>query len=374
MRRLLVLVIFAVACGKRGDPRPPVPVIPQATSDLVVTQRAAKVLLTWSYPALTTSGRSLPAIRRIVIYRHLEELPASATTTTPRDTTPAEPAVPDAVTSFTKVPTLTAAQFAKLSHRIDSIEGANLANATAGGKLQFEDSPSVRGASGRPVRLTYAVVTEGFSARGDYSNLVTIVPLPVAIPPAGLAADVTADGVTLQWTAPRSAATPEGPPVIVGYNIFRDTEELEKPVNASPVTGTTFTDKPPYGPHTYRVTAVASAGPPVIQSDPSAEASAEFKDLIPPPPPTNVTTLLETRVVRLIWDASPAPDLRGYHVYRWQGTIRLKLTTGPTPNTFFGDESLEQGQTYTYAVTAVDMSGNESAPANSQPIVLPRAP
>ena len=47
-----------MACGKRGDPRPPVPVIPAATSDLVVTQRADRVLLSWAYPALTTAGKT----------------------------------------------------------------------------------------------------------------------------------------------------------------------------------------------------------------------------------------------------------------------------------------------------------------------------
>jgi len=40
----LVLLVLA-ACGKRGDPHPPVPLIPHATSDLVVTQRGGKVTL-----------------------------------------------------------------------------------------------------------------------------------------------------------------------------------------------------------------------------------------------------------------------------------------------------------------------------------------
>jgi hypothetical protein len=366
VKRLLVLLVLAAACGKRGDPRPPVPVIPQATSDLVVAQRAAKVLLTWSYPALTTSGRSLPAIRRIIIYRHLEELPSPVAG---RDMTPA-----DAAANFAKVPTLTASQFAKLCQRIDSIEGANLPAATAGDKLQFEDSPTLRGTSGRPVRLTYAVATEGVSARGELSNLAVIVPLPVAVAPSGLTAEARPEGVVLRWSEPALAATGEGKPVIVGYNIFRDTEALDKPSNPTPITGSTHTDKPPYGQHTYRITAVASAGPPLIQSDPSAPASAEFKDLVPPPPPANIVPLLETRVVRLVWDAAAAPDVKGYHVYRWQGTIRLRLTDGPTPNTFFGDESLEQGQTYIYSVTAVDTSGNESEPGNSPEVLLPRVP
>jgi hypothetical protein len=52
----VVISLLVAACGKRGDPRPPVPVIPKATTDLVVTQRAGQVILSWSYPALTTAG------------------------------------------------------------------------------------------------------------------------------------------------------------------------------------------------------------------------------------------------------------------------------------------------------------------------------
>ena len=78
-RSLFVLAaLLVLACGKRGDPKPPVPVIPQATTDLVVTQRAGQVILSWSYPALTTAGRSLTGIERISVYRYVEELPTSA--------------------------------------------------------------------------------------------------------------------------------------------------------------------------------------------------------------------------------------------------------------------------------------------------------
>ena len=361
MKRLLVSVsLVLIACGKRGDPRPPVPVIPQATTDLVVTQRAARVLLTWSYPSLTTSGKSLPAIRRIAIYRYAEPLPTAA--------------VPDPVSAFSKIPTLTAVQFAKLSTRVESIEGANLAAATVGSKLQFEDRPPFQSPSGGPIRLTYAVVTEGVTSRGDLSNLATIVPLAASVAPTSLTATAQADGVVLKWVAPKTSVVGRGEPVIVGYDIYRDSEDLEKPVNPTPIADTSFKDVPPYGDHTYRITAVASPGPPKIQSDPSLPVSATFKDLVPPPAPATLTVLLETRVVRLLWDAVDAPDLQGYNVYRTQGTVRLKLTPGPAQQTHFGDESLEPGIEYFYSVTAVDKNRNESAPTNSETILVPKTP
>src|SRR5687768_11185482 len=175
-RLAIVMVSLLLACGKRGDPRPPVPVIPQAASDLVVTQRGSNVILSWSYPALSTSGQSLGPVRSVVVYRYVEELPVPVAGRDPATVLPGDidPTVPEPIALFAKVPALTPAQFTRLRQRIDSIEGANLPGATVGTRLIFEDRPAFRTSDGRPVRITYAVVTEGLSAESEPSNLVTI--------------------------------------------------------------------------------------------------------------------------------------------------------------------------------------------------------
>ncbi|HEX2059145.1 MAG TPA: hypothetical protein VHK90_00245, partial [Thermoanaerobaculia bacterium] len=185
-----LFVIVAAACGKRGDPRPPVPIIPQATSDLVVTQRADQVILSWSYPSLTTTGRALTDVRRISVFRYVEPLPAAAAGRDPNAILPGDidTTVPQPVAQFAKLPTIPQAQFAKLGTRLESIEKANLPAATAGSKLLYVDRPPIASTDGRPVRLTYAVVTEGPTTRSEFSNLAIIVPLPVAVPPTGLTA------------------------------------------------------------------------------------------------------------------------------------------------------------------------------------------
>src|SRR6476469_9923010 len=137
-RFAIVFLVLVVSCGKRGDPRPPIPLIPKATSDLVVTQRANKLILSWSYPALTTAGKTLTTIRRVSVFRYSEEIPA--TPTVPATVSTPEPAVAHSVSQLPAAPPLTAAQFGKLSHRVDSIEGANLPASTAGAKLVYEDS------------------------------------------------------------------------------------------------------------------------------------------------------------------------------------------------------------------------------------------
>jgi predicted phage tail protein len=280
----------------------------------------------------------------------------------------------------TPAPSLTPAQFGKLSHRIDSIESANLPGATVGAKLIYEDSPQLHSASGRPVRLTYAVVTEGVEGRSDLSNLAVITPLDVAVPPANLAATPKAEGVALTWTAPAKSVTGDTKPAIAGYNIYRvakgqSIDTFALPVNPSPVTRTDYTDAPPYGTYEYSVSAVASAGPPRIESDRSTSVEATFKDLVPPPPPPSVTALVETKVVRLVWEGVDAPDLAGYFVYRTEKAGRIKFQTGkPINQTFFGDESILPGIEYYYSVTAVDKSGNESAETKSQTVMVPKTP
>ncbi|HEX9983721.1 MAG TPA: hypothetical protein VGF69_10690 [Thermoanaerobaculia bacterium] len=378
---LALLFVVVVGCGKRGDPKPPVPVIPQATSDLVVTQRASKILLSWSYPSVSTAGKNLTGLQRVAVFRYVEELPVSPTGRDPETLQPgdADPTLPRPVMLFSKVPALAPSQFARLSSRIESIESANLAGATVGSRLVFEDTPPFRAQDGRPVRITYSVVTEGQDTRSEFSNLATIVPLPVAQAPAGVTAAARADGVMLTWERPTRAVTGEEAPIVAGYNVYRIAEgetlgDFTIPVNTSPVTATTYIDTPPYGNHTYRVSAVASFDRPSIESEASAAVSALFKDLESPPAPASITVLLETKVVRLLWDAVDVPDLNGYNVYRTEGTARLKLTPYPARQTHFGDEAIDLGITYVYSVTAVDKAGNESAPVVAQPIVVPKTP
>jgi hypothetical protein len=389
MKRLALLVaLAAVACGKRGDPRPPVPVIPQPTSDLVVTQRADKVILTWSYPSLTTTGRSLTQVENISLYRYVEELPVSAVGRDPGSLAPGDidPTVPQSVALFAKIPTLPQAQFEKLSTKIDSIEKANLASATAGSRLIYTDAPPFRAVDGRPVRVTYAVITEGPSARSAVSNLAIIVPLPVAVAPTNLSANAKPEGVQLTWSEPK-AAVGGGAPVIDGYHIYRTSpgealDELAAPINNAPVKATTYNDTPPYGEHEYRVTAVATTGPPLVQSGSSGPARITFRDQLAPPAPASVTALVETNVVRLLWDPVAAPDLAGYRVYRAEGTghdpVRevgtIDLSHGIVTTTTFADPDVDLGIAYRFGVSAVDKAGNESAKTWTDWVTAPKTP
>ena len=388
MRKFIALLMLLTACGKRGDPHPPVPIIPKATTDLVVAQHGSNLVLSWSYPALTTSGQKLDGIRRIVVYRYVEELPATQPPRDPKTLLPGDidPTVPPAVALFAKIPPIGPMQFAKLREKVDAIESADLAGSTVGARLTFEDTPPFQTADGRPVRVDYAIVTEAATAKSEVSNMASIVPVNVAVPPKGVTAVTHPEGVIVSWSEPDAVIGGNEKPRIVGYNIYRypagqELEELAVPVNGAPISKTTYTDVPAYGNYSYRVTAVAAVGPPRIESDPSDASSATFKDLLPPPAPTGLTALVEPKAVRLVWDAVVSPDLAGYRVYRTELVgldrkylARLLFTKDLLKETNWRDTLFDAGIEYFYEVTAVDTSGNESAPAKSDVVFVPRTP
>jgi fibronectin type 3 domain-containing protein len=251
----------------------------------------------------------------------------------------------------------------------------------------YEDEPPFHTSDGRPVRLDYAVATETPTATGATSNFATIVPLLVPVPPANLQATAKPEGIVLAWQAPQAVVTGSEKPRITGYNIYRvaqgqTADELASPINSSPVGQTTYTDAPAYGTYEYRITAVVVASPPRIESDPSSAVTATFKDLVPPPTPTGLTVLVETGAVRLVWDPVEAADLAGYKVYRIEGSgipisgisKPLPLTPTAITTTYYRDTGVVLGISYYYQVSAIDKSGNESAPAKTDWVLVPKTP
>jgi hypothetical protein len=387
VKKFAALLLFALAaCGKRGDPHPPVPVIPKATSDLVVTQRGPRLLLSWSYPALTTAGKSLTGVRRVVLYRYVEELPVSQPGRDWRTLLPGDidTTQPPAIALFAKIPPIGPMQFTKLRTRVDSIEAASLPEASDGARLTYEDTPPFHTTDGRPVRVYYAVQTEANTATGQPSNLAMIVPLDVPLPPTAVTATAKAEGINLTWEAPAKDIAGSDKPHVAGYNIYRvaagqSDDDSATPINAAPVPRTSYTDVPAYGSFSYIVRAVAARG---IESDASEAASAKFKDLLPPPTPTGLAALVETKAVRLLWDPVESPDLAGYMVYRAEGSgipltnvsKSIPLTPAPITAANFRDTGADPGISYFYEVAAVDKSGNESKRAKTDWVLVPKTP
>ena len=376
LKRTLLLLTLAfvviTACGKRGDPTPPVPIIPKEASDLLVTQRGNQVILSWSYPSMTTAGAKLSKVLRVSVYRFVETLPATATPPGSGTETTVDPSTPLEWQQFAKVTQMTPVEFGKLKERIASLPGDQLPQYVAGARIVFNDQPPIKSADGRPNRVYYAVTAQSEMVESAPSNLVSIIPLEAPSVPHTLSARTDAAAIHLTWEKPEHQVAGSA-----GYNVYRfppqgSIVELGTPINKTPVSENRYDDSPPYGTYRYIVTPVRTAGPPMIEGDATQTVYAEFKDLQPPPVPVSLATLTEADAVRVVWDAVEAPDLAGYNVYRTLGEKKTLLTAKPIKENTYKDPSPERGVTFIYSVTSVDQLGNESQPAAAPPIMLPK--
>jgi fibronectin type 3 domain-containing protein len=114
----------------------------------------------------------------------------------------------------------------------------------------------------------------------------------------------------------------------------------------------------------YRVRAVFKAGASEALSDNSQTVEITPRDVFPPAVPRDVTAIYTAGAVELVWTPSTAPDLAGYNVYRREaGGAESRVNKQLVRTPVFRDPEVQAGRSYSYRVTAVDLSGNESAPS-----------
>ena len=122
--------------------------------------------------------------------------------------------------------------------------------------------------------------------------------------------------------------------------------------------------------YAYQVRSVVIAEGNPVESDDSAPAIVTPRDTFPPAVPQNVVAAEipgadGVRVVDLSWSINVESDFAGYRVYRSERPdergqpVPMELLLSPT----YRDSSVQPGHRYWYVVTAVDRTGNESAPS-----------
>jgi subtilase family serine protease len=200
---------------------------------------------------------------------------------------------------------------------------------------------------------------------GDRS-LPTTIKTGTVEPPTNLAATLSGRNVQLTWTR-----SPE--PNVSGYRVYRDFG-LISGATLIPASNPQFTDPTrPNGTYTYWVTAVDTAGG---ETSPSASVSVTIADGTAPALPSNLQAAPNNGFNILVsWTASPTPGVIGYNLYKEHATVPANGFTPSTATTY--NDSFVRGQpAYTYEVTAVDSSGNESArtPAFVYTVATPSAP
>lgn len=305
LRTLLVLAAFSLAaCGKRGDPLPPLPRTPQAVTGFTVAQRGDRLEARGVAPRTTTSGAPLPVFEIELVRAEKEG-------------------------DLEKV-------------------GAAQRVRVAPGESFHESWPLP--APGTNVRVAARAVSRG--QRSSLTPPVTIL-IKAAPPPAtALRASLESGGVVLNWTGGSAL-------------VYRKSREgaYDVPLDPKPTSAATHKDASvaPGDTWCYVVRAVAGGTEPLVESLPSSEACVSVRDVFAPAPPAGVAALAAGGVVDVSWSPSGEADLASYRVYRAADGAPQKLGEVPGTETRFRDETATVGVVYHYTVTAVDQEGNESA-------------
>ena len=359
---MLCAALLHASCGAPAEPQPRHPTLPARITDLAAVERGDGALLTFTPPAKSTEGKRLAASPTIEILRGFAPAGAAAPP-------PGGLAV------------------------VYTLPGQVLNTYLESGRVEFRDAldpQEIVRHAGAPV--FYAVrcrVTR--RAASEDSNLASFVvhPAPAAI--AEVRATVVEQGVQLAWQAPSTVSGGAPLTALEGFRIYRaaapaapagEKRREEPALLASPPSPQYLDSQIEWGKtYVYTLRAVARAGADSVESADSPPVEVTPKDIFPPAPPVDLVAVFvpaagaAPAAVELSWSISPEPDAAGYYVYRaGEGEAKAqRVTPGLLPTPAFRDTSVVPGARYTYSVSAVDRSGNESRPSASVSAVIPKA-
>jgi hypothetical protein len=340
-------------CGMPGAPLPPSLNLPVPVNDLSAVRTGGQVALTWTMPAKTTDKVLLKGDITVRVCRN-----------------------ESASTHCSVATTL------QLAPKTDA---------------SFTDTLPSQLAAGPPRVLSYFVELvnrKGRSAGLSNSAAILVGEAPPAI--ENLTAQMRKDGVLLRWAPAPTESSPVAvhlvrrlltPPAKQSNQgpLAQPAEPLEQTllVEAAPLTDHAPDASPnasidnnirfgqTYEYRAQRVARVAVSGSTLELAGPlSAPVRIDAINVFPPSAPKGLAAVATAGengsgpAIDLSWLPGAESDLVGYIVYRrdsetsaWQRISSAQAVVGPG----YHDPNVQPGHTYSYAVTAIDQDGLESA-------------
>ena len=351
---LIMAALLVPGCGTPGAPQPPSLNLPDRVEDLAAVRTGVTVSLTWTMPKKNTDKLLLKDDVEAAVCRK------SATGS------------------------------------CDTVGGVRL---KPGAKGAFSETLSPALASGAPRALSYFVELKNRNGRSaGFSNAAVVLAGEAPPPVANLAAEVRKDGVVLHWSpdstqkptavrlhrkllTPAAAKPKEGllapHPEAIEQSLLVDSANAED-AQAAQVPDRTIDralDKDIRFGQTYEYRAQRVARVPFdgqtleLAGELSAPVRVEASDIFPPAVPTGLAAVAilgapgTEAAIDLSWQPAPDADLAGYAVYRREGDTAWQRVSPAQPLVApaFHDTQVQPGRTYTYAVSATDQGGHESA-------------
>ncbi|HUN85562.1 MAG TPA: fibronectin type III domain-containing protein [Terracidiphilus sp.] len=334
------LAAMLAGCGTQGAPLPPSLNLPDRVTDLAAVRNGNQVSLSWTMPKRNTDKLLLKGNVKVVVCRKED---ASV---------------------------------------CDPVGTVSFAPGVAG---SYSENLSATLASGDPRVLRYFVELKNRKGRSAGLSNAALVPGGEApAPVAGFTAEVQKAGVVLHWTpdnekaAVRLQRTLENPPAVKPKKqvlgeapesaeqnlIVEDGSQSGGAIDRSIHFGDTYIYK------AQRVAQIEAEGQTLeLDGAFSQPVRVEALDVFPPAVPKGLAAVATAGedgsppAIDLSWQPNTEPDLAGYIVYRregdgpWERISPAQPVAGPS----FHDDHVKPGETYTYAVSAIDQGGHESA-------------
>jgi predicted small lipoprotein YifL len=352
----LLLLFTFVFCGKKGPILPPIKKIPQNIEVFEIAQRGEKLILEWENPSAYADGSSLSEIAEIEIW--LAELE--------REDTGKE--------SGGENKQISPEEFEKIASLAVSIKAVSFSDyqgkgGAAPGKFRY--FYGLKGKDFSQKSLAFGlIVKDRKKRRSAFSEVLSIEPKIISLPPEGIKATVFKDRIEIIWDAPQKNTDQSSPPNFKGYNIYKMGDSgAAFLLNSKPVKERRYDDRDLIFGEVYRyfLRAVASDSMPLAESENSDMVEILAKDTFSPAVPSGLVSIAAEDFISISWDANLEEDLAGYRVWRrTEGEDEyILLTPQPIQENALNDINVAKNKRYYYAVSAQDKSGNESPKSES---------
>lgn len=387
-------IAFIAGCASPGPPHAPSLNLPEVVHDLTADRIGDQVTLHWTTPEKTTDHLAIKGAMTAEICRVTAPLSQPAVPSTPACTvvtrlpvssgpSHAEEALPSSLTldpasllayrvqlfnAHGRSAGPSAEAFAAAGAAPPSVEQLRATSVREGVQLEWQQKDTIS-----PVQLDRFLATPASTA---------IHPGPAN--PTSSTASKPASRSKLRKTSPPSTSTSAKSPaksqaVPMTSSKAPDEVKLETPKEVVDAGGTV--DRTAQKGESYRYTArrlreISLQGHALeLRSDVSSPVTVTMLDTFPPGVPTGLEAVPggatpSDRSIDLSWTPDTDPDLAGYSVYRQEVTSAgqvagsaTRLNTTPIVGPAYRDQTAVPGHRYAYRVTAVDASGNESAPS-----------
>lgn len=414
---ILAAGILASACGKKGNPLPPLRPVPSRIADFTAHRTDDRIELRFTVPSTNADG-SLPlALTHIEIYRVvaaplpapsagaapatpatpggqatavLPPSPPSAAPTAGVDTATPLPSVPRPAPPPPTPPVNLTSRNLRATIEVlqpDSVAAADTAAAPSPGAAALPPVKPTAGPQrvepgaratfvdliepGAAVNARWSYVVVGVAGRNRRASPSATLTVPLAggpTPPDQLTTSNTETTATVSWKGSAPGQS---------FLVFDVTSKSAPPkaLTPAPLSVPEFTEAVEFGQERcFAVRALSVSAGVTVDSALSVRECMTAVDRYPPAAPANLQAIQEGAVITLNWTAVDATDLAGYIVLRGDANgERLEpLMRTPVRGAVFRDTTVQSGGTYMYSVYAVDNAAvpNVSQQSNRQTVTV----